>query len=39
MTAPIINLEELEFSRDTRHGDRFEARLAPVAAVDYWHDE
>jgi hypothetical protein len=29
MTPPIINLDQLEFSRDTRHR----------AAVDYWHGE
>ena len=31
MSAPIINLDQLEFSRDLRHGERFEAKLAPVA--------
>jgi uncharacterized cupin superfamily protein len=31
MAAPIVNLDQLEFDRDTRHGERFEARLAPVA--------
>lgn len=33
MNAPIVHMDELEFSRDTRHGDRFEAKLAPVAPV------
>jgi len=31
MTSPIVNLDQLEFSRELRHGDRFEAKLAPVA--------
>ena len=31
MTAPIVNLDQLQFSRELRHGDRFEAKLAPVA--------
>jgi uncharacterized cupin superfamily protein len=31
VTAPILHLDELEFTRDTRHGDKFEAKLAPVA--------
>lgn len=31
MTAPIIHLDELEFTRDMRHGDKFEAKLAPVS--------
>ena len=29
--SPIINLDELEYARDLRHGDRFEAKLAPIA--------
>jgi uncharacterized cupin superfamily protein len=31
MSVPIVHLDELEFTRDTRHGERFEAKLAPVA--------
>jgi uncharacterized cupin superfamily protein len=31
VAVPIINLDQLEFNRDTRHGERFEATLAPVA--------
>ena len=31
MSAPILHVDELEFTRDTRHGDKFEAKLAPVA--------
>lgn len=31
MARPIVNLDELAFI-DQRHGDRFEARLAPIAA-------
>ncbi len=29
---PIVNLSDLEFTRELRHGDKFEARIAPVAA-------
>jgi uncharacterized cupin superfamily protein len=32
MTVPIINLDQLEFARDIRHGERFDARLAPVGS-------
>ena len=32
MSAPIINLDELEYVRDVRHGERFAARLAPIGA-------
>jgi uncharacterized cupin superfamily protein len=32
MSAPIVNLDELEFVRDVRHGERFAARLAPIGA-------
>ena len=40
MTAPLINLDQLQFDRDTRHGERFEAKFVPEgAAVDYWHNE
>ena len=31
MTAPILHIDELEFTRDLRHGEKFEAKLAPVA--------
>ena len=27
---PVVNVEELEFSREMRHGEQFEAKLAPV---------
>ena len=30
MPRPIVNLDELEYSRELDHGDRFEARFAPV---------
>ena len=29
MSVPILHIDELEFTRDTRHGDKFEAKLAP----------
>jgi uncharacterized cupin superfamily protein len=32
MTAPIINLDQLEFNRELKHGERFDAKLAPVGA-------
>jgi len=32
VTGPILHIDELEFTRDTRHGDKFEAKLAPVAS-------
>jgi uncharacterized cupin superfamily protein len=31
VNAPILHIDDLEFTRDTRHGDKFEAKLAPVA--------
>jgi len=31
MAASVINLDELEFTRELRHGDRFEARIAPIS--------
>ena len=30
MSVPIVHLDELQFTRDLRHSDRFEAKLAPV---------
>ncbi len=30
MVHPILNLADLEYERTIEHGDRFEARLAPV---------
>jgi uncharacterized cupin superfamily protein len=30
MSLPIVHLDELQFTRDMRHADRFEAKLAPV---------
>ncbi len=31
MNAPIVHIDELVFTRDLRHAERFEAKLAPVA--------
>jgi uncharacterized cupin superfamily protein len=31
MSKPIISKDELEFSREMRHGDKFEAKVAPVS--------
>lgn len=28
---PVVHIDDLQYSRDLKHGDRFEARLAPVA--------
>jgi uncharacterized cupin superfamily protein len=33
MSRPVINVDELEFTRELRHGDRFEARIAPVGPL------
>lgn len=33
MSSPIVHLDELQFTRDMRHGARFEAKLAPVVPV------
>ena len=30
MNGPVINLDQLEFTRDLSHGDKFEARIAPI---------
>ena len=35
MKAPIINLDQLEFNRDLRHGDRFGAGEFPVRKGDF----
>ena len=32
MSAPIVNIDELDAARELRHGDRFDAALAPVGA-------
>jgi uncharacterized cupin superfamily protein len=32
MSAPIVNLDQLEFTRTLSHGEKFEARLAPVGS-------
>jgi uncharacterized cupin superfamily protein len=32
MTTPIVNLDELDATRELRHGERFEATLAPVGS-------
>ena len=29
---PVINIDEVEFSRDIKHGDRFEAKVAAIGA-------
>lgn len=31
MSAPLIHIDDLQFAWDLKHGDRFEAKLAPVA--------
>ena len=31
MSTRILNLDQLEFSRELKHGESFEARLAPIA--------
>jgi uncharacterized cupin superfamily protein len=31
MSGPVVNVDQLAFERDLRHGDKFEARIAPVA--------
>lgn len=31
MVKPIVNIEDLEFSRELSHGDRFGAKVAPVS--------
>lgn len=33
MADNIVNLDELEFTRELSHGDRFEARIAPVSPL------
>ncbi len=33
MGNPVINMDELEFSRAMGHGERFEAELAPVGPL------
>lgn len=33
MSGPVINLDQLEFTRDLSHGDKFQARIAPVGPV------
>ena len=32
MSAPIVHIDEVEFTRELSHGDRFEAKLAPIGA-------
>ncbi len=32
MDAPILNIADAEFAREMKHGDRFAARIAPIAA-------
>ncbi len=31
MSKPVFNIDDAEFARELRHGDRFEARLAPIS--------
>ena len=31
MSVPIVNLDQLETARELRHGDKFDATVAPVA--------
>ena len=33
MNPPIVNLDQLAATRDLRHGEKFDATLAPVGAV------
>lgn len=33
MNAPIVNLDQLAATRELRHGDKFDAMLAPVGAL------
>ncbi len=33
MEKPFVNLSEVPFTRETRHGDGFEARLAPIGTL------
>ena len=33
MKGPVINLDQLEFTRDLSHGDKFEARIAPIGTT------
>ena len=30
MNGPVVNLDQLDFTRDLSHGDKFEARIAPI---------
>src|SRR6476659_3219161 len=31
MSVPLVHIDDIEFSRDVSHGDRFEAKIAPVS--------
>jgi len=31
MSVPLIHIDDIEFSRDVSHGDRFGAKIAPVS--------
>lgn len=33
MTAPILNVDRLEYARELKHGDKFDAKLAPVGQL------
>ena len=33
MNPPIVNLDQLSATRDLRHGEKFDALLAPVGAL------
>jgi len=32
VSAPLIHIDELQYTRDLKHGERFEAKLAPVGS-------
>ena len=33
MSTPLIHVDDLQFTRDLKHGERFQAKLAPVAPL------
>ena len=33
MSKPLINIDDVEFVHELRHGDRFDARIAPIASL------
>ena len=36
MSAPILNIDAVETTRELRHGDRY---VADAESLDYWHGE